>query len=78
MLSMDRMQATRIAQGTGEKNKRVLAIESVKIVTSRGDPASRCVGDEDERCSFENGVRQMEAGYTLIEDTYTLPTATSL
>lgn len=40
MLSMDRMQATRIAQGTGEKNKRVLVIESVKIVTSRGDLAS--------------------------------------
>jgi len=40
---MDRMQATRIAQGTGEKNKRVLVIESVKIVTSRGDLASCCV-----------------------------------
>ena len=48
MLSMDRMQATRIAQGTGEKNKRVLAIESVKIVTSRGDPASCRVGNEEE------------------------------
>ena len=47
MLSMDRMQATRIAQGTGEKNKRVLAIESVKIVTSRGDPASCRVGNEE-------------------------------
>lgn len=47
MLSMDRMQATRIAQGTGEKNKRVLAIE-VKMVTSRGDPASCRVGNEEE------------------------------
>lgn len=67
MLSMDRMQATRIAQGTGEKNKRVLVIESVKIVTSRGDLASCRVEmkrtiEANSRCSFEDGVRQMEAG----------------